>query len=49
MFYANSNMIKLEILEEFKPKLGKPDSKLELLKLEKLKKLELALCSNSKF
>ena len=37
-----------EILETFGPKLGKLVSKLKL-KLKKLKKLELAMCSNSKF
>ena len=45
---ANSNLIKLEILEKFGPKLGKFVSKLEL-KLEKWKKLELALCLKTKF
>ena len=40
--------MKLEILEIFGPKLGKLVSKLEL-KLEKWKKLELNMRSNSKF
>ena len=40
--------MKPEILEIFGPKLGKLVSKLEL-KLEKWKKLELAMRSNSKF
>ena len=41
---ANSNSIKLEILKIFRPKLGKLVSK-----LEKWKKLELAMLSNLKF
>ena len=40
--------MKLEILEIFGPKLGKLVSRLEL-KLEKWKKHELTMCSNSKF
>ena len=40
--------MKLEIHEIFGPKLGKLISKLEL-KLEKWKKHELTMCSNSKF
>ena len=44
MFKANSNSMKLEILEILGPKLGKLVSK-----LEKWKKLELAMLSNSKF
>ena len=36
------------MLETFGPKLGKLVSKLKL-KLKKLKKLELVMCSNSKF
>ena len=48
MFQANSNSIKLEILKTIRPKLGKLVSKFEL-KLEKWKKMELAMCSNSKF
>ena len=48
MFKANSNSVKLEIVEILLPKLGKIVSKLEL-KLEKWKKLELALCLKTKF
>ena len=45
VFRQTLNLIKLEI---FGPKLGKLISKLEL-KLEKWMKLELDICSNSKF
>ena len=45
---ANLNLIKLEIREIFRTKLGKLVSKLEL-ELKKWKKLELNMCSNSKF
>ena len=48
MFKAKSNLIKLEILEIFGPKLEKLVSKLEL-KLEKWKNLELDMCSSSNF
>ena len=41
MFKANLKSIKLEIFDKFGPKLGKLG-----LKLEKWKKLELAMCSN---
>ena len=43
MCKANLNSIKREILEIFGPKLEKLVSKLEI-KLEKWKKLELAMC-----
>ena len=48
MFKANSNSIKLEILEKFGPKLIKIVFKLKL-QLKKWKKLELVMCSNLKF
>ena len=48
VFKENSNSIILEVLEIFRPTLEKLVSKLQL-KLEKRKKLELTMCSNSKF
>ena len=48
VFKENSNSIILEILEIFRPTLEKLVSKLQL-ELEKRKKLELTMCSNSKF
>ena len=48
VFKENSNSMILEILEIFRPTLEKLVSKLQL-KLEKRKKLELTMCSNSKF
>ena len=47
MFKANLKSIELEIFDKFQPKLGKIVSKLGL-KLEKWKKLELAMYLNSK-
>ena len=48
MFQANSNLIKLEILEMFGQKLGELVSKLKL-KLTKWKIIEIDVCSNLKF
>ena len=47
VFLRNTNLIKLEILKIFEPKLGKLVSKLKL-KLKKFIFLKLDMCLNSK-